>query len=154
MYITWSPEYLFQFWRYDVWNQHFPVVRLALRSRKTTTLLKMSNSSWDPASFYLGWIPYRIGTQHPNSRRDSSFLGKRCREQKYFFDTKMKIRKNYIVGIFSKSLLELGQIPIRNGIYLRELDPNSRGDVRCISALIGINPTNFLTVLCNECQKV
>ena len=111
-------------------------------------LLKMTNPSWDPTSFYLGLIPYRIGTQHPNSRRDSSFLGKRCREQKYFFRTKMKIRKNYIVGIFSKSLLELGQIPIRNGIYLRELDPNSRGDVRCISALIGIKPT-----FCLQCRQ-
>ena len=106
----------------------------------------MTNPSWDPTSFYLRLIPYRIGTQHPNSRRDSSFLGKRCREQKYFFRTKMKIRKNCIVGIFSKSFLELGQIPIWKGIYLRELDPNSRGDVRCISALIGINPTIFFTV--------
>ena len=113
----------------------------------------MTNPSWDPTSFYLGLIPYRIGTQHPNSRRDSSFLGKRCREQKYFFRTKMKIRKNYIVGIFSKSLLELGQIPIRNGIYLWELDPNSRVDVRCISSLIGIYPTIFFTVCDSEIES-
>ena len=66
-----------------------------------STLLKMTNHSWDPTSFYLGLIPYRIGTQHLNSRRDSSFLGKSCREQQYFFRTKMKIRKNCIVGIFS-----------------------------------------------------
>ena len=79
---------------------------------KAPTLLKMTNPSWDPTSFYLGLIPYRIGTQHPNSRRDFSFLCKRCREQKYFVRTKMKIRKNCIVGIFLKSFLELGQIPI------------------------------------------
>ena len=64
------------------------------------TLLKMTHPSWDPNSFYLGLIPYRTGTQHPNSKRDPAFLGKRSQELSFFFRTKAMIRKNYIVGIF------------------------------------------------------
>ena len=41
-------------------------------------------------------------------------------------------------------------IPSRFGIYLRELDPSSRGDVSGISALIGINLMHLFTLQCHH----